>query len=109
MRQCQRCDGAVSWTNDTTTLFGGVVAHLCTQCETAWNEHLSQHDSQVWQRVQELDARADYLAGQAIAGDAPSCRDWELLYQAKDALKREAFAIGQAFVSERVRVTEETL
>lgn len=100
MRDCQRCGGAVSWTNDTATLYGGVVAHLCNPCKTEWTARLDAGPIRADQvRAKARESHYDSLAA---AGTPVSEADWLALVEANDANLRRAYALGLAFVAERV-------
>lgn len=40
--QCKRCNESTSWTNDMARLRGGVCAHLCAGCITAWHDRVRE-------------------------------------------------------------------
>lgn len=96
MRDCSRCGGELSYTDDKSKLFGGVQAHLCVECLTEWGELLTGHE--LWKKVGENAARKNHFCSLAEAQTPVEEHQWQTLQSERLQLEAEAFRIGKEFV-----------
>jgi hypothetical protein len=96
MRNCQRCGGEDSWTGQVASLFGGVVAHLCTKCATEWDRLFKDHP--LIAEVNSLNSREVYYASLACAQRPVGEEAWAELTTAKARIERQFHDIGAEFV-----------
>lgn len=78
MRECERCGGEVSWTNDTVILIAHMPAHLCTSCGR--DHTVLVNASEEWRERTLLDARVAHYQSLAQARRPVSLEEWECLY-----------------------------
>ena len=65
MIRCQICGGDCSWTNDLTTFYPNVRAHVCADCSNQISIEIESLPE--WQSVVELDARKNHYEHLALA------------------------------------------
>jgi hypothetical protein len=104
MRNCQRCGGEVSWTNDKVSLYGGVSAHLCTKCETEWDRVFMDHP--LTADLFRLSARGAHYHSLALARQPVGEEAWAELTIGKARIERRFLDIGVEFVKPLPEVAE---
>jgi hypothetical protein len=96
MHNCKRCGNEVSWTSDSTDLYGGVKAHLCNDCVTEWDQHL--YSSDVGPMITECDTLENHYRSLALAQSPVSQDEWRKFIELERACQKAAHAVGVAFI-----------
>ena len=100
MNVCVRCGGQTSWTSDKVKLFGGVVTHICVECETDWAAYL--RELPLWDEYLVVHARTMYYNALTQAQQPPSEEQMHALVVAETLIKNRAFGLGRDFVATKI-------
>jgi hypothetical protein len=74
MRNCERCGGEVSWTDDTVRLAGTVTATLCNPCLRQYNDYF--YESAEFAESILVAAQSAHYDSLATAGQPVSQEAW---------------------------------
>lgn len=94
MITCERCGNDVFWTCDTVQLFGGYIAHFCTECRREWHVLC---DAETGQESSELKARHMHYECLALGDQPVSEQEWKELAEQGRKLEQKAFALATKF------------
>lgn len=102
MRDCERCGGEVSWTDDTVDLVGGVPATLCNPCQREFNVVLLE--SKEFSELSLVQAEQAHYLCLAQAQEPVSHRLWEEHLRRCGEIQKALAALSRRFLDSKVAV-----
>lgn len=102
MRDCERCGGEVSWTDDTVDLAGGVPATLCNPCQREFNTIF--FESKEFFESGLVQAEASHYLSLAHAQQPVMRILWEEHFQRAGECNKALAALSRRFLDAKVAV-----